>query len=82
MKRVVAIVVSLIVVISSSAQDIEQLTKADPVAWSGGVTWSNIFTWPKDSASQVPTLKGKEAHYKCLYSMEAVQKALGSLLHI
>ena len=55
MKRVVAIVISLIVVISSSAQDIEQLTKADPVAWSGGLTWSNIFTWPKDSASQVPT---------------------------
>ena len=44
-----------IVVIPSSAQDIEQLTKADPVAWSGGLTWSNIFTWPKDSASQVPT---------------------------
>ena len=44
-----------IAVISSSAQDIEQLTKADPVAWSGGLTWSNIFTWPKDSASQVPT---------------------------
>ena len=38
----------------SSAQDIEQLAKADPVAWSGGVTWSNIFTWPKDSARQVP----------------------------
>ena len=55
MKRVVAIVISLIVVISSSAQDIEQLTKADPVAWSGGLTWSNIFTWPKDSARQVPT---------------------------
>ena len=55
MNRVVAIVISLIVVISSSAQDIEQLTKADPVAWSGGLTWSNIFTWPKDSASQVPT---------------------------
>jgi len=50
MKRVVAIVISLIVVISSSAQDIEQLAKADPVAWSGGLTWSNIFTWPKDSA--------------------------------
>ena len=55
MNRVVAIVISLIVVISSSAQDIEQLTKADPVAWSGGLTWSNIFTWPKDSARQVPT---------------------------
>ena len=55
MKRVVAIVISLIVVISSAAQDIEQLTKADPVAWSGGLTWSNIFTWPKDSARQVPT---------------------------
>ena len=55
MKRVVAIVISLIVVIFSSAQGIEQLTKADPVAWSGGVTWSNIFTWPKDSARQVPT---------------------------
>lgn len=39
----------------SSAQDIEQLAKANPVAWSGGVTWSNIFTWPKDSARQVPT---------------------------
>ena len=55
MNRVVAIVISLIAVISSSAQDIEQLTKADPVAWSGGLTWSNIFTWPKDSARQVPT---------------------------
>ena len=42
-------------VFPSTAQDIEQLTKADPVAWSGGVTWSNIFTWPKDSARQVPT---------------------------
>jgi len=29
MKRVVAIVISLIVVISSAAQDIEQLAKAD-----------------------------------------------------
>ena len=46
-----------IAVISSSAQDIEQLTKTDPVAWSGGLTWSNIFTWPKDSASQVPTFR-------------------------
>ena len=55
MNRVVAIVISLIAVISSSAQDIEQLTKADPVAWTGGLTWSNIFTWPKDSARQVPT---------------------------
>ena len=38
----------------SHAQDIEQIAKADPVAWNGGVTWSNIFTWPKDSARQVP----------------------------
>ena len=55
MKRVVAIVISLIAALFSSAQDIEQLAKADPVAWSGGLTWSNIFTWPKDSARQVPT---------------------------
>ncbi len=47
-------------VLFSSAQDIEQLAKADPVAWSGGVTWSNIFTWPKDSARQEPTRKEKK----------------------
>lgn len=57
MKRIVAIVISLIVVIPSSAQDIEQLAKSDPVAWSGGLTWSNISTWPKDSAKQVPTFR-------------------------
>ena len=27
-------------VFPSSAQDIEQLTKADLVSWSGGLTWS------------------------------------------
>lgn len=39
----------------SSAQNIDQLVKAAPVEWSGGLTLSNIFTWPKDSAMQVPT---------------------------
>ncbi len=53
--RIFPILVITSITISSSAQDIEQPTKADPVAWSGGVTWSNIFTWPKDSAKQVPT---------------------------
>ena len=56
MKYYAVILISLFSQVAiSSAQDIEQLTKADPVAWSGGLTWSNIFTWPKDSARQVPT---------------------------
>jgi hypothetical protein len=56
MKYYVIILTSIISrAVVSSAQDIEQLAKADPVAWSGGLTWSNIFTWPKDSARQVPT---------------------------
>lgn len=37
------------------SQDVEQVMKADPVNFSGGLTWSNIFVWPKDSASQTPT---------------------------
>ena len=55
MRFIISLILFLHIVLSSSAQDIEQLTKADPVAWSGGLTWSNIFTWPKDSASQVTT---------------------------
>ena len=56
MKYYAVILISLFSQVAiSSAQDIEQLAKADPVAWSGGLTWSNIFTWPKDNASQVPT---------------------------
>ena len=56
MKYYAVILISLFSqVATSSAQDIEQLTKADPVVRSGGLTWSNIFTWPKDSARQVPT---------------------------
>ena len=55
MRFIISLILFLHIVLSSSAQDIEQLTKADPVAWSGGLTWSNIFTWPKDSARQVPT---------------------------
>ncbi|MBQ3634277.1 MAG: hypothetical protein II951_01485 [Bacteroidales bacterium] len=56
MKYYAALLISIFSRVAiSSAQDIEQLAKADPVAWNGGLTWSNIFTWPKDSAKQVPT---------------------------
>ncbi len=39
----------------SSAQDLAQLTIADPLAWNGGLIWSNIFTWSKDSAKHSPS---------------------------
>lgn len=55
MRLVATLMLFVLLVLPSRAQDLEQLAKADPVSWSGGVTWSNIFTWPKDSARQVPT---------------------------
>ncbi len=55
MRHIILIIIALATTLLSSAQDIAQLSKADPVAWSGGLTWSNIITWPKDSTKQVPT---------------------------
>lgn len=55
MRLVATLIPFLLVALPSHSQDIERLAKADPVSWSGGITWSNIFTWPKDSSRQVPT---------------------------
>ena len=56
MKRIIEIVLSLLICCHvANGQDVEQVMKADPVSFSGGVTWSNIFVWPKDSAVQTPT---------------------------
>lgn len=38
----------------AKGQDIEQIMKSDPVNFSGGITWSNIITWPQDSAKLTP----------------------------
>lgn len=39
---------------AAKGQDVEQIIKADPVSFSGGLTWSNIITWPQDSARLTP----------------------------
>lgn len=54
MYKHIILIILFAIVQTAHAQDVEQLAKADPVSWSGGVTWSNILTWPKDSARQVP----------------------------
>lgn len=55
MKHIDFIITFLLFASCVSAQDLALLSKADPLAWNGGLTWSNILTWPKDSARQVPT---------------------------
>ena len=55
MKHIISTIIALTMSLPSLAQDIAMLSKADPVVWNGGLTWSNIFTWPKDSAKQEPT---------------------------
>ena len=55
MKHFSAILITIIVCSSAPAQDLKQLTKADPISWSGGISWSNIFSWPKDTTRLTPT---------------------------
>lgn len=55
MKKILPLTCALLISITIDAQDVEQIAKADPVSFAGGVTWSNIFTWPKDSADVTPT---------------------------